>query len=89
MSVDTANSKEVVVGSHIIEEYTFKFCGSDQHELLNVTTYKPLLDNLSRNYDLDFLNNFHGWNKSPNVNDTTNSGANTAEASIANQEHQN
>ena len=52
-----------------------------------MTTYKPHKDNLSRNYDLDFLDNFHNWNESPIVTDTANSGADTAEATIANQEH--
>ena len=78
-----------MTGSHITEQYIFKGCGSDQHKLLNVTTYKPCKDDLSQNYDLDFLDNYHNWNKSPNVTGTTNSGANTAETNIANQEHQN
>mmetsp|Transcript_51472 Transcript_51472/g.52449 ORF Transcript_51472/g.52449 Transcript_51472/m.52449 type:complete len:157 (+) Transcript_51472:402-872(+) len=69
-----------MAGSHITEQHTFKFRGSDQHELLNITTYKPHEDDL---FD------FHDWNESPNLTDTTNSGANTAESNIANQEHQN
>ena len=38
VSVDTANSKEVMTGSHIMEQHTYNFCSFDQHELLNVTT---------------------------------------------------
>ena len=58
VSIDTANSKEVMAGSHIREQYTFKFRGSVQPKLLNMTSYKPHADDLSQNYDLDFLDNF-------------------------------
>ena len=47
VSIDTANSKEVMTGSHITEQHTFQFCRSNQHELLNVTAYKPRKDDLS------------------------------------------
>ena len=78
-----------MTGSHITEEQTFNFRRSDLYELLNVTAYKPHEDYLSQNYNLDFLDNFHNWNESPNVTNDTNSGANIAEANIVNQEHQN
>ena len=39
VSVDTANSKEVMAGSHITKQRTFKFPGFFQRELLNVTSY--------------------------------------------------
>ena len=77
-----------MVGSHITEQYTLKFRSSDQHELLNMTTYKPRTDDLSWNYDLDSLDNFNNWNMLFKVNNTTNSGENTTETTIANQEHQ-
>ena len=78
-----------MAGSHITEEYTFTFRRSDQHELLNVTAHKPRNDNLFRDYNLDFLDNYLDWIKSPNVTDTTNSGLNIAGTNFANQEHQN
>ena len=62
VSVNTANSKEVMAGSHIMEQHTVKFRGSIQPEILNVTLYKPRKDDLSWNYDLDFLDNFNDWN---------------------------
>ena len=70
-----------------MERHTFKFCGSDQHEFLNVTTYKPRKDDLSQNDNFDFLDNFHNWKICPNMTDNTNSGANTVETTIANQEN--
>ena len=53
-----------------------------------MTSYKPHKDDLSRNYDLNFHDNFNNWIILPNVNDTTNSGAKTTKATIANQQHQ-
>ena len=88
VSVDTANSKEVMAGSHIMEQHIFKFRGSDQHEHLNMTTYNPCKDDLSWNQNLDFLDNFHNWNILSKMNDATNNRANTTETTIANQEHQ-
>ena len=84
VSVDTANSKEVIAGSQITKQHTFKLCGSNHHKLLNVTTYEPREDDLSWNYDLDFLDYFSDWNILPNVNDTTNSGLNVTKATIVN-----
>ena len=40
VSIDIANSEEVMAGSHIIEQHTFKFRGSVQPELLNMTPYE-------------------------------------------------
>ena len=50
VSIDTANSKEVMACSHITEQHTFKFRGSVQPELLNMTSYKPHADGLPQNY---------------------------------------
>ena len=50
--------------------------------------YKSREDDLSRNYDLNFLDYFNHGSILPNVNDTTNSRANATEATIPNQEHQ-
>ena len=85
VSIDTANSKEIMAGSHITEQNTFEFRGSVQSELLNMTSYKPHEDDLSQNYDLDFLVNFNDWNLLLKVNDITNSGANTTNNNIVNQ----
>ena len=68
-----------------MEQHTLKFYRSDQHELLNVTAYKPCKDDLSWYYDLDFLDNYHDQNISPNVTDTRNSGENIADANTTNQ----
>ena len=73
VSIDTANSAKVMAGSHITEEHTFTFPRFYQRELLNVAAQVPSEDDLSRYYDLDFLDNYHNWNKSPNVIDTINS----------------
>ena len=89
VSVDIANSKEVMAGSHITEEHIFIFRRSDQHELLNVTAHEPRKDDSFRDYDLYFLNNYHNWNKPPNVTDTKNSGMNIVGANFVNKEHQN
>ena len=53
-----------------------------------MTSYKPHEDDLSQNYDLDFLDNFNNRNILSKVNDATNNGANTTKINIANQEHQ-
>ena len=58
VSIDTANSKEVMVGSYITEQHTFKFQRSVQPELPNMTSYKPQADDLPHNYELNFLDNF-------------------------------
>ena len=88
MLVDTANREEVMADSHIIDQYTSKFHGSVQPELLNMTSYKPHKDNLSQNYDLDFLNNFNYLNILSKMNNATNNRANTTYTNIVNQEHQ-
>ena len=49
----------------------------------------PCKDDLSRYYELDFLDNYHNWNKLGNAIDTVNSAENIAGAHVANQEHQN
>ena len=88
MSIDTANSKEVITGSHIIEQHTFNFQGSVQPELLNMISYEPHADDLSQNYELDFLNNFKDWNILLKAKDVTNNGVNTPAINILNQENQ-
>ena len=88
MSIDTANSKEVMTGSHIMEQYTFKFRGFTQPEILSMISHKPHADDLSWNYELDFLNSFKDWNILSKTNDVANNVANTPAIDILNQENQ-
>ena len=60
MSIDTANSKEVMAGSHIKEQQTFKFQGSIQPALLNRISYKPHLDDLLQTLCTRFPGQFQG-----------------------------
>ena len=89
MSIDTANSAEIMTCSHIMEEYAFNFCRSDPHELLNMAAHVPHKDDLLWYFEPDFLDSYQDWNKSLNVVDTINSGENITGAHSANQEHQN
>ena len=89
VSIDTTNNAEIMAGSHITEEHIFTFCRSDQHVFLNMAAHVPCNDDSSGYYKLDFLNNYHNWNKSPNVIDTTNSQADILAANFENLEHQN
>ena len=63
VSIDTANSAEITLGSHIIEKHTFTFRRSDLHELLNLAAHVSRKDDASRYYEPDFLDNYHNWNK--------------------------
>ena len=47
VSIDTANSAEIMAGSHIREEQTFPFRTSDSHNLLYMTALVPRKDDLS------------------------------------------
>ena len=78
-----------MAGSHISEEQTFIFRRSDPHELLYMAAHVPRKDDLSWYDRPDFLDNYHDWNKLPNVFDNVNSAENIAGAHIANREHQN
>ena len=78
-----------MAGSHILEEHIFTFHRSDLHELLKVVAHMPRKDDSSRYYELDFLDNYHNWNKPLNAIDTINSGAKIAGTHFENQEHQN
>ena len=52
-----------------------------------MTSYKPREDDLSQNYDLDFLNNLNDWDILSKVNNVTNKELNTPAINIANEEH--
>ena len=82
VSIDTANSKEVMAGSHITEQHRFKFRGSVQPELLNMTSYKSHKDKSPQNFELDFKNDFKDWNILSNANNVTNNVANTPAINI-------
>lgn len=53
-----------------------------------MTSYKPCRDDLSWNYDLDFLDHFNDWDILLKVNNDMNNGANTTDINIENQDHQ-
>ena len=53
-----------------------------------MTSYKPHADDLPKNYELDFMDNFKDWNILSNANDDTNNIANTSAIDILNQENQ-
>ena len=83
VSINTANSKKVMTGSHITEQHAFEFRGSVQSGLLNMTSYKPHTDDLPQNYELDFLDNFKDWNILSKTKNVTNNVVNTPELSIS------
>ena len=89
MSINTANSAEIMTGSQIREEQTFTFRRSDPYELLNVAAHVPHKDDLSW-YDRPyFLDNYHNQNKLLKAIDTSNSTENMAGVHVTNREHQN
>ena len=88
MSFDTANSEEVIAGSHITEQHTFEIRGSVQPELLNMTPYKPHTGDSPQNYEFDSLGHFKDLNillKAKNVTDNV---TNTPATDILNKENQ-
>ena len=89
VSIDTANSIEIMAGSHITEQHTLEFWESLKLELLNMIPYKPQVYDLPQNYLLDSSNNFKDLNilLSKRDNDTDNV-TNTPNTNILNQENQ-
>ena len=85
VSINTANSKAVMVGSHIKKQYTFKFQGFVQPELLKMTPYKPYTSDLPHNYELYSLDNFKDWNILWKANDGTSKVAMTPATHILNK----
>ena len=55
VSIDTANSKKIMVDSHITEQYTYKYQEPVPPEYLNVTPNKPQAQDLLHNYQLESL----------------------------------
>ena len=62
VSIDTDNSKEMIVGSHITELHSHKSEEPVPPELLNVVPNEPQTYDLAQNYHLD------SWNKSRDSN---------------------
>ena len=77
-----------MAGSHITEQHTFKFWGSVQPELLNMTPYKPHTYDSPQNYELDSLNNFKGLNILSKTDDNKNNVTNTPATDVLKQENQ-
>ena len=79
-----------MAGSHISKEQTFTFARSNPHKLINVAAHMPPKDDLSWYDGPDFLDNYHSWNKLPNVIDNNiDSAEKMTVALITNQEYQN
>ena len=88
MSIDTANSKEIMVGTHITEQHSLEYQESVQLELLNMAPYEPHTCDLPQNYQLDFLNNFMDLNILSKTDDVTNNVTNTPAVNVLNQKIQ-
>ena len=87
VSIDIANSEEVMTGSCITEQRIFKFQGSVQPELLNMTPYKPHAYDLPQSYELDSLDNSKDLNILSKPKNVTNKVANTSATNILNKEN--
>ena len=53
VSIDTANSKEIMTGSHITEQHTLQYQGLVPPELLSMTSNEQQAYDLLKNYQLD------------------------------------
>ena len=71
VSIDTANSKEMLAGSHIIQKHTHEYQGPIPPELLNVAPNKPQTYDLPKNYQLDSPNKFKDLNVLLKTNNVT------------------
>ena len=74
VSIDTANSEEIMAGSHITEQHTHKYQGPVPPELLNVALNEPHTYDFPQNYQLDSQNKFKNFkilSKKNNVTHTT------------------
>ena len=69
MSIDTANSAEVMAGIHIMEGTTYTFHTSDPYGLLDVTSHVSNKDNVSWYDGSAFFNSLDKWIQSPNTDD--------------------
>ena len=62
ISIDTANKKEMMTGSHTTEHHTHKYLSPVPPELSNVVSNKPQTYDLPQNYQLDSTNKFKDLN---------------------------
>ena len=61
----------MTIGSHITEEYTYKYQGPVPPELLNVAPNKPQTYDSPQNYKLDSPNKFNDLNILSKTNNVT------------------
>ena len=91
VSLDTANSEEMMAGSHITKQLTCKYQGPDQLELLEMASKEPKLHDLSHNYQLDSSKKSKYSDILLNVlltKKNTNNVTNTVDSDVLNQENQ-
>ena len=92
VSIDTADSKEMMVGSHITEQHTYEYQGPDPPELLNVVPKESQTHDSPENYQLDLSNKSKDSNILSNIlsktNNVTNNVTNTPDTDVLNQENQ-
>ena len=82
MSIDTANSAELIAGIHIIEGSTYAFDRSDPYELLNTTSHVSHKDDMSWYDGSAFLDSFTDSSKSEDTIGDDNVTHNSASGSI-------
>ena len=81
----------MMVGSHITEQHTCKYQGSNWPELLDVASKEPTSHDLSHNYQLDSLKKSKYSNILSNIlsiNKITNNVTNTTDNEVLDQENQ-
>ena len=67
MSIDTANSAELIVGIHITEDLTYAFERLDPYGLLDITSHVSHEDDMSWYDGSAFLNSYTDSNKLVNT----------------------
>ena len=78
VSIDTANSAEIITGSHITEGLTYAFDRSDPYELIDTASHVSHKDDMSWYDRSAFLNSFTDSSKSEDTigdDDVTNDSA--------------
>ena len=88
VTMDIANSKEIMTESQITEQHTLKYQGSIQPELLDMTPYKPQAYDSPQNYQLDSPNNLKDLKILSKSDNVTNNIMNTPATDVLHQENQ-
>ena len=91
VSIDTANSEEMMARSHMTEQHTCEYQGPDRPELLHVASKEPKSHNSSHNYQLDSSKKSKYSNILSNgisTNEITNNVTNTTDIKVLDQENQ-